>query len=360
MIAIHQLVHTLSYGDAISTEVLALQRVLRKLGAASEIFAINVHPRLKGKGRDYRDLPDSFSGGLILHYSLGSPLNQLYAAVRVETKALIYHNLTPAHWFSQVNPRIAADIEQGAKELPNLCQITNLLLADSRFNARELENLGFKAQVLELMIDPQRWQEPANAGITAMIKSQPGIHVVHVGRLAPNKCLEDVIKIFYFLHHHIARHSRLWLAGIDTDTELYSFGLKRLVQACRLDEAVNFVGCFADSEVRALYEQGSVYLGMSEHEGFCLPLAEAMHFGMPVAAFAAGAVPETLDGAGVLIYEKRHAEIAEVVARMAAPGPLRARLINGGYARAAELSYSRFSLRVRELFGSAGLIAAAA
>lgn len=357
---IHQLVHTLSYGDAISTEVLALQRALRALGAESEIFAINTHPRLKGRSRDYHELPESYPGGLILHYSLGSPLNARYALAKVQSKALIYHNLTPARWFRGVNPRIVRDIEQGAKELPELCRITDTLLADSEFNKRELADLGFQALVLELMVDPARWSEPANSGIAAMVQAKPGIHVVHVGRLAPNKCIEDIIKTFYYLHHYIQKQSCLWLVGIDTDTELYSFGLKQLVHACRLDEVVKFVGCFADTEVRALYEQGSVYVCMSEHEGFCLPLAEAMHFGMPVMAYNAGAVPETLNGAGVLVNEKRHAELAEIIARLAAPGPLRNRLIERGRARAAELSYDHFAARVREIFGPVSSRAAAA
>ena len=347
---VHQLVHTLSYGDAISGEVLALQRCLREQGRESTIYAINVHPKYKGMAEDYRTFPKDFTGEVVLHYSLGSPLNELYRSLTRATRALVYHNLTPARWFSKINPRITADIEQGMRELPELCRLTDRLLADSPFNASELAALGFQSRVLELPIDPKRWEEPANPGIAAMLKAQPGIHVLHVGRLAPNKCIEDLIKAFYFLHYHVNRNSCLWLVGIDIDTELYSFSLKRLARELEVEQAVRFVGPMADAEVRALYENASVYACMSEHEGFCLPLVEAMHFGLPVVAYASSAVPDTLAGAGVLVHEKRHAEMGELFAEVANNQALRAQLIAKGRERVRGLSYEKFSARVAELF----------
>lgn len=365
--AIHQLLHTLSYGDAISGEALALQRCLKSLGFESEIFAINVHPVYKKDAaslgvRDYRTLPHDTDAGVILHYSLGSPLNAVYRALSRAERTLVYHNLTPADWFRGVNPRIVRDIEQGMLELPELCRISHQLIADSAFNAGELAALGFStAQVLELPIDPLRWSEPRNDGIYSLLKSQPGINVVHIGRLAPNKCIEDIIKAFYFLNRFIDKQSRLWLAGIDIDTEIYSFSLKRLVHSLGLEEHVIFAGCMADSELRALYEAGSVYCCMSEHEGFCLPVVEAMHFGLPVVSFASSALPDTIGAGGILVKEKRHAEIAELLAEVSRNQELRASLIAAGKARVAALSYDIFSKQVQELFrGSEACVAACA
>ena len=350
MRTVHQLVHTLSYGDAISGEVLALQRCFREAGLKSEVYSINVHPKLEGKAKSYKDFPSDFKGEVILHYSLGSPLNDLYRSLNNASRALIYHNLTPPHWFKAVNPRIVKDIEAGAKELPELCKITDLLLADSSYNASELDKLGFKAQVLELPIDPKRWEEPANPGIANMVCATPGVHILHVGRLAPNKCVEDIIKSFYFLHHHITEDSTLWLVGIDIDTEVYSFSLKRLAHELGVDKAVNFAGCLADSEVRALYETCSVYMCMSEHEGFCVPLIEAMNFELPVMAYAASAVPDTMGGAGVLIKEKNHPEMAELIYEMSTNNELRSKLISAGKERVKSLSFDKFASRVHELF----------
>ena len=347
---IHQLVHTMSYGDAISGEVLALQRCFREFGFGSEIYAINVHPKYRHAARDYCELTDQFAGEVLLHYSLGSPLNELYCSMQQATRSMIYHNLTPADWFRGVNPRIVEHIEQGRRELPELCRVTDRLIADSQFNAQELTELGAAAEVLELPIDPEKWNVPPNPGLQELVASDPGVHLLHVGRLAPNKCVEDIIKVFYFLHHHIEKQSRLWLVGIDTDTELYSFGLKRLTMELKLDHAVNFTGCLADSEVKALYQASSVYMCMSEHEGFCLPVIEAMHFGMPVVAFASSALPDTVADGGVLVHHKKHAHIAEVVYRLYADPAFRNGVIDAGHARAAQLTYANFKRKVSGLF----------
>lgn len=352
--AVHQLVHTLSYGDAISTEVLALQSALSSSGTESRIYSINTHPRHKGETVDYREFDRAFEGEVILHYSLGSPLNPLYTSLNRCKRTLIYHNITPARWFAPVNHRVAADIEAGLDELPALCRCSDRLLADSAFNAAELAQLGFAAEELALPVYSGRWDEPRNEGIFRLAKEEGGIQLLHVGRLAPNKCVEDIIKIFYYLHHHIDKHSRLWLVGIDTDTELYSFSLKRLAHELHVADAITFAGCLADSEVRALYEACSSYVCMSEHEGFCLPVIEAMHFGLPVLAFASSAVPETLGAGGVLVREKRHPEIAELLYRMHNDPELRAKIVSAGRAQVGRFSMQRFKERVAGLFGESG------
>jgi glycosyltransferase involved in cell wall biosynthesis len=346
---IHQLVHTLSYGDAISTEVLALQRAFRSMGRESEIFALHEHPRLKGRSRPLAELDSNAAADIVLHYSLGSPLNPLYSEWRSGARILIYHNVTPARWYAGINSRVAQDIERGLEELPALCRLSDVLWADSEFNASELRALGFNAAVLDLCVDPERWDAPRNEGIFSLVKGTPELHVLHVGRIAPNKCIEDIIKSFYFLHRYIEKNSRLWLVGIDTDTELYSFSLRRLVAGLGLEDKVEFAGCLADEEVRSLYEACSVYVCMSEHEGFCLPLIEAMNFGLPVVGFAAGAVPQTLGSAGVVVSEKKHAHIGQLLHELGSDTELRRQVVARGQARVKEFSYERFVSRVQTL-----------
>ena len=352
MASIHQLVHTLSYGDAISGEVIALRRCLQQLGHSSEIFAINTHPNYRGQTRDYRDIETVACDEVWLHYSIGSPLNEIYRNLKRSQRTLVYHNLTPAHWFAGVNPRIVRDIESGIAELAALCRLSDRLLADSSFNAGELSSLGVHAQVLPLPLDPLRWQVEANPGIAQLVKRESGLQILHVGRLAPNKCIEDIIRSFYFVHHHLRPNSRLWLVGIDIDTEVYSFSLKRLAQELKLDQAINFCGCLADSEVRALYESCSVYMCMSEHEGFCLPLLEAMHFGLPIIAYESSAIPETVGSGGVLVNRKSPAELAELVVELSENSQLRKKVIQAGQVRVAELSYQRFCDAIAQLLQS--------
>jgi glycosyltransferase involved in cell wall biosynthesis len=272
--------------------------------------------------------------------------------MNVATRGLVYHNLTPPKWFEGVNPRIVADIQRGIQELPALCTVADRIIADSNFNAQEIRSLGFEAAVLELPIDPKRWDIETNGGIAALLRGDPSIHVLHVGRLAPNKCIEDIIKAFYFLRHHVAPQSKLWLSGIDIDTELYSFALKRLVYELGLDGAVQFVGALSDGELKALYENATVYLCMSEHEGFCLPVVEAMHFGLPVIAFASSAVVDTVGSGGILVTEKNPAYLGELINEVAKNQELRQRLIAAGRVRVAKLSFEIFERSVRELFTS--------
>lgn len=349
----HQLVHTLSYGDAISTEVLGLRRVFREAGHESHIFALNIHPAYKGEAFDVREYPKGEVAELTLHYSLGSPLNELYRNEEQATRTLVFHNLTPAKWFERVNPRIVADLEQGFAELPELCRRSTRVIADSTYNADELAHLGVKAAVLPLTVEPARWSVTANPGIAALLNADDTCHVLSVGRLAPNKCVEDVIRSFAFFHHHLVKKSKLWLVGIDIDTELYSFALKRLVRELLLEGVVHFCGRMADEELVAMYQGCDLFLTMSEHEGFCLPIVEAMHFGLPVVAFASSAVPETLGRGGILIHEKRHPAIAELLHEIVSDQELRARVIAAGRGRVGELSAQHFDARVRELYGLA-------
>lgn len=350
MTEVHQLVHTLSYGDAISGEVLALKRIFREEGISSEVYSINTHPKYKNETLSYLDFPKDFSGNLILHYSLGSPLNNLYATCSSAKKFLIYHNLTPPHWFKSVNGRVYKDISEGMKELPQLLKMTSKIVSDSDFNAKEILHLGFPSEVLPLSVDPKKWEIPANKGISELLKSDKKIHVLHVGRLAPNKCIEDIIKAFYFLHYHIDKNSKLWLIGVDHDTELYSFGLKRLVRELHIEEAVQFVGRLSDEEVRSFYENSSVFVSMSEHEGFCVPLIEAMHFECPVIAFDGTASTDTLGDGGVLVKEKNPALLAELMYEVSKNEVLRSSLKEKGKKRLSSFSFDSFKSKALSIF----------
>ena len=347
---IYQLVHTLSYGDAISGEVLALDRVLKSLGFESKIYAINEHPKLKGETIKYNELPNDFDGEVVLHYSLGSPLNNLYKNLAKAKKTLIYHNITPSHWFKGSNPRIVNDIEQGIQEFPEMLEISDRIISDSKFNAEEVKKLGFESIVLDLPIDPARWNLETNIGIATQLQNDPSTHIIHVGRLAPNKCIEDIIKTFYFYHETINKNCKLWLVGIDIDTEVYSYSLKRLVNFLGLEEKVKFVGCFADTELKALYENSTIYLCMSEHEGFCMPVIEAMSFGLPVLAYASSAVPDTIGKGGVLVNHKEHLELAILIDEILNNQELKSKLIQAGKERVGQLSIENFKQNVKNLF----------
>lgn len=365
---IHQFVHTLSYGDAISGEAVAIQRMLRAEGHQSEIYCLHSHEKVKQFARSWElftsDLDTAEASGastaVVMHYSIGSPLNALFSDEPRIARALIYHNLTPEHWFYHYNPRVVADLEQGRVELPELLRGVDVVLADSEYNRGELRDFGCStAEVLPLFIDTEKWSVAANPGIARAVRGHGGKNVVHVGRLAPNKCVEDILKAFYFYHHKIEKQSKLWLVGMDIDTEIYSFELRRLISELRLQEAVEFVGTVADSELRAIYEGADVYLCMSEHEGFCVPLIEAMHFGVPVIAFDSTAVGDTLGDGGVLLGRKAPAELAVLMNIVITDPSVREQMVAAGKRRVRDFLPEVFlgNLRSRLIEPLRGVVA---
>lgn len=222
-----QLVHTLAYGDAISGEAVSIKELL---GDSCKIYSINTHPLLKKYSNTINAEEISKADVVLLHYSIGSPLNKIYQDLKGCKRVLLYHNLTPVKWFESYNYRVAKDLEQGLSELPGLLKCSDQVLADSTFNKDELVAMGCSAaEVFPLLFDSSKWSVAANPGIANVLSTNGKVNFLTVGRLAPNKCVEDIIKSFYFYHHKINKDSLLWIIGHDIDTEIYSFELKNLV-----------------------------------------------------------------------------------------------------------------------------------
>jgi glycosyltransferase involved in cell wall biosynthesis len=362
-ITVFQCLHTLTYGDAISGEALAIRRVLAENGIGGAIYGLHAHPLLKGDLARWQNLEHDVAAEtergnsvcVLLHYSIGSPLNDVFARLTSAVRAIIHHNLTPPHWFQAYNERVTRDLIDGLRELPILARHADIVLADSDYNRQELFEMGFHdVGVLPLPLDLERWKVPSNSGIRGVLRAwdapgKRGVNILHVGRLAPNKCIHDILKAFYFYHHKIEKKSRLWLIGSDVDTELDSFELKLLREEFLLSDAAFFVGVSPDTEVRAFYENCDAYLCMSEHEGFCVPLLEAMHFGLPTVAFSSTAIPETMGNAGILFDSKRPELVAELLNQVVIDSALREELCALGQARVQHFSLDAFRDRLVEL-----------
>jgi glycosyltransferase involved in cell wall biosynthesis len=348
-----QFVHTLTVGDAISGEVLLIDRLLKEFGKVSEIVALHAHPDLKDKVSIFDpSMHYNEDTMLLLHYSIASPQNSFFVNCNRSKRALIYHNITAAHWFERYNYSVTAALIAARAELKSVAAVADFLLADSSFNAEELRSIADSKDisVLPLALDPTRWNVPANPGIVAAMRGHGGKNLLHVGRIAPNKKLEDIIKAFYFYHHKINRKSKLWLVGSDIDTEIYSFELRELVDSLSLRDAVTFTGPVADTELKAFFEECDLYLCMSEHEGFCVPLIEAMYFKKPIIAYASSAVPETLGDAGVIISEKLPEKTAELIEILIADPALREQLTSRAQLRLNEYAEDRFRDHLKRIF----------
>lgn len=325
--AVHQVLATLGYGDAIGHEVLGIQRVLRQAGYESEIFVETADRRLEDLTVDYRDLPEASHPDnlLIHHFSIGSRASRVAYALP-DRMALVYHNITPPAFFIDVHPLLVQLCFLGRRELSVYANRVDLGLGDSEFNRQELEALGFPhTGVLPVVPDFSHLAGPADY-MQAGAFDDDWVNILFVGRMIPNKKIEDVIRAFHAYKRWFNPRSRLLLVGSHGGFERYLAMVHDLV--ARIGAAdVHMLGHVSNEELTAYYEIADVFLCASEHEGFCVPLMEAFHMGVPVLAYAATAVPATMDGGGVLYHRKDPVEIAALIEALVSDAALRDRVL---------------------------------
>jgi L-malate glycosyltransferase len=310
---IHQVLATLGYGDAIGHEVLAIQRVLRNAGFDSEIFVQTADPRLEDLTRDYRDLLEASdpSNILIHHFSIGSRASRIAYAVP-DRQILVYHNITPPEFFIGVHEQLAEQCFKGRRELSMYPARVDLALGASEFNRQELERLGFSPTgVMHVVPDFSHLELEPNDLIAREFDDER-TNILFVGRIIPNKRIEDVIRYFHAYQRHFNPRSRLLFVGSYRDYEKYLSMLQELVAALGTSN-VHFTGQVTDAELTAYYEVADLFLCASAHEGFCVPIVESFYKQVPVVAYAATAVPYTMDGAGVLYTTQEPLEVASLV-----------------------------------------------
>jgi glycosyltransferase involved in cell wall biosynthesis len=354
---VHQVLATLGYGDAIGHEVLGIHRVLREAGYESEIFVETADPRLEHLTHDYRDLA-SFSAPdniLIHHFSIGSRASRIAYALP-DRMMLVYHNITPPEYFVDVHPLLVRQCYRGRRELSAYAERCDLALGDSEFNRQELEAMGFpRTAVLPVVPGFSHLDVEPDPRIAAEFDDE-WTNVMFVGRVIPNKRIDDVIRIFHAYQTLFNPRSRLLLVGSHSGFDRYHAMLQELV--ARLGTTnVRFLGHVSDAELAACYDVADVFLCASEHEGFCVPLVEAFFMGIPVIAYAATAVPATMDGAGVLYTEKNPAYVAAILDQIVSSADLRDAIVAGQDAALGRLLAKDFP---RTLLGFVRQVSAAA
>jgi len=310
---VHQVLATLGYGDAIGHEVLGIQRVLQDAGYESDIFVETADRRLEHLTTDYREMVGAINPEdvLIHHFSIGSRASRTAYALPGRM-ALVYHNITPPEYFLGVHKDLVKLCFRGRRELTAYISRCEMALGDSEYNRQELEALGFaNTGVLPVVpgfthldLEPNTMtSDPFDDGWT---------NVMFVGRVIPNKKFEDVISAFHVYRTRHNPRSRLLLVGSYGGFEKYLTMLHALVARLGTPD-VHFLGHVSNEELTALYEVADLFLCASEHEGFCVPLIESFYKRVPVLAFAATAVPATMDGGGVLYDTKDPFEVARLM-----------------------------------------------
>jgi L-malate glycosyltransferase len=340
--AIHQVVGKSSPGYSVSDYALALQKALQSWGYQSLIYAAEVDASLKDRVRPLHSYRPKTNDLLILHYALANEVTD-WAKNQNVPLILSYHNVTPPHFFTGVGGTIQRASKRGRAELQQFQPKTRLALADSHFNAQDLWAAGYKnVQTVPLLI-PNSLQQVVP---DATVSGGNGTNLLFVGRIAPNKRCEDIIKILH-QYRQIEAKAHLFLVGARRYLPAYADWLAQFVAQLGLNDAVTFTGHVSREALAAYYRIADVYISMSEHEGFGIPLVESMRFDLPIIAYNSTAVPEVLGGSGVLIQQKRYDVIAEIIYQIQIDKQLRQEIIKQQQKQAATFAPERILQQLR-------------
>jgi glycosyltransferase involved in cell wall biosynthesis len=330
---VDQVVAGFAEGDAISNEARAIQGIFRKWGWQSDIFADPSHtsPLMRSVARPLSEYGATAGDGLILHYSIASPANALFMAA-LARKVVIYHNITPPDFYRGYDDRVVRQLEEALGLLKPVVSAADAVWADSAFNATELQNLtGRAASVFPLLFDATQLDLAPDPNVFIKL-AVPMTNLLFVGRMAPNKRIENLILAFAWYHRVFNRQSRLLIVGSERTAPRYYLMLRMLANELDLPN-VCFERYASANGLPAYYELADVFVTASEHEGYCLPLVEAMHKRVPVVARRTGGMPEALGEGGLLYEDASPEELGALLDRVVRDSALRQNLLQAQASR---------------------------
>lgn len=347
-----QVLPTLAFGDAVGNHTRALELLLKDMGYETEIYALSIDKRLgKGKAKYIEDFPRLDSDDVVFyHLSTGSELNKAIPKLKCR-KIVEYHNVTPPGFFTGISEELEERCQMGVEQIKKMSDAFDYAVADSEFNKQDLISMGYSCpiEVAPILIDFEDYRRKPNADVMARFQDDV-TNIVFTGRIAPNKKQEDIITAFYYYKKYFNFRSRLILVGSGRGMERYLEKLKAYVKKLGLEDSVLFTGHVKFNEILAYYRVADVFLCMSEHEGFCVPLVEAMQFQVPIVAFDSTAIGGTLGGSGMLLKEKDPLLTAGVIDRLMTDVRLRNQVIEGQKKRLRDFSHEVVNARYRDLF----------
>ena len=350
---IDQWVPALHRGDAIGDSACLMRDAFRAWGHTADVYALELDADREGDGRRFVEWrPGGPEDVVILHYALPSPLSAALGE-QPGRRVLLHHNITPPEFFVGWDPEMVRICALGQREVATLAAHVDLGLADSEFNRRELETLGFRRTgVLPIYLDFARYREEPNPVLRRLL-DDGRTNLLFVGRVAPNKRHDDLIRLAAYWKRFIAPDLRLVLVGKLPRRREYFDALQSLFYEEGLDATeVLFTGHLDHPDLLACYAAAQLFVSMSEHEGFGVPLVESMLMSVPVLAFRCTAVADTLGAAGLQFSEKRLAEMAEAAHLLARDSGLRQRVLLGQRRRLSAFAPETVVAVLREQLGS--------
>lgn len=333
-----QLLPSLRHGDAVSNDAMEMARILNREGYETFLYADMLGENLGADAaRPAVEMPEPEKEDILLyHLSTGSRLHEKIPGMKCH-KIFVYHNITPPDFFRGYNPYLEKKCREGLEEAGKLSGIPDYVLAVSEYNKADLIRMGYSCpiDVVPILIPGDKYEAEPDSGMLRRLRDGH-CNILFTGRIAPNKKHENLIAAFYVYQRNFNPDARLILAGGAAGNELYLNDLKKYAMRLGLTERdICFTGHISQAELNACYRAADVFLCFSEHEGFCVPLLEAMHFGLPVIALDRAAVAETLGGCGILLQENSPSMAAAVIDVVYREKQLREQLIDGQNRRLA-------------------------
>jgi glycosyltransferase involved in cell wall biosynthesis len=334
-------------GDAIGDSARRVRDLLRAMGHESHIYALTIDEDMQDEVRPFDGDGARRGDVTMFHYALPSPMTAAFAALP-KGRVLQYHNITPAHFFAPYDPEVFRIAARGREDLATLAGRVELALGDSEYNRQELVRLGFaRTGVLPIALDLGRLTQAPPHPVLEQLLGDGLTNFLFVGRIVPNKRIEDIVRLAEVYKRYIDANYRFIFVGRTDGLPRYYATVRALVaEFDMLPDRFVFTGPVPDWELAAYYRTASVYLSLSEHEGFCVPLLEAMAAGVPVFAYDSSAVADTLGGAGVCWSPKDLEYAAELLGQLAFDPAMRAKVIAGQHARLAHFSEARLVERL--------------
>ena len=344
---INQWVPAAHRGDAIGDSARRVREMLRRQGHESDLYALTMDDELRGDVRPFADPAATRGDVTIFHFALPSPMTDAFARLN-GIKVLQYHNITPAAFFAPYSPGLFRLASLGRQELASLVGHVDLALGDSEFNRAELEEMGFAPTgVLPIAVNTDRITSAPRRPALEKILGDGLINILFVGRIVPNKRIDDHIRLAEVYKRYVDNYYRFIFVGRYDGVPAYYAQVRALISEYRmLPDRFWFTGPVPDDDLAAFYRWADAYVSLSEHEGFCVPLVEAMAADVPVLAYAAGAVPETLGGSGVLFAPKDLEVAAELLGMLVYDRPLRERVLDGQRQRLQDFAPERIEAQL--------------
>lgn len=335
---IYQVAFSISPGDGISNCIRAIDRFLKEGGYETQILTSFFDPRVENLREDYSLSVIKEDDVVLYHMASYSKIADDFAKMKCK-RAVMYHNITPPHFLKGYSTLDVLRTSRGLKQLRSLAKNCDLAIGVSEFNRQDLLAQGFSPDTTFTcpnITDLASHDLPPDENILNQYKGRKGANIMFAGRVVPHKRFENVIKTFYYYKNFVDKDARLFLCGGLSSPKYYA-QLAGLIHELQLQDVI-FTDHIKFQELLAYYRLADVFVCMSEHEGFCVPLLEAMYFDVPVVAYAAAAVPETLGGTGILLQEKDFIAASEAIRKLQEDNDFREKIITHQRKRLDELS----------------------